>query len=264
MPLRIEDVIHELFRPVGQLETTVDVLEFGDPSAEVKGIATAFVASSDVIRQAAKAGANLLISHEGIFFSHHNNREAIKNDPVAVEKRKLIEETGMAIFRFHDYWHRYQPDGIMAGLIEQLGWQKYIAEYHPASAIIQIPEASVREIAGHLKSKLGVPYVRVVGDLSMICSRIGLLAGYRGGGLTAIPLFEQENLDLIILGEGPEWETPEYVRDAVQQGKRKAIIVLGHAQSEEPGMNYLAGVLRARYPGLPVYFVAEKPLFQII
>ena len=35
-----------------------------------------------------------------------------------------------------------------------------------------------------------------------------------GGGALAIPYFEAEHLDLIITGEGPEGETPEYVRDA--------------------------------------------------
>lgn len=55
----------------------------------------------------------------------------------------------------------------------------------------------------------------------MECQRIGLLAGYRGGGEVVIPLFQNQNLDLIIAGEGPEWESPEYVRDALQQGKKK-------------------------------------------
>ena len=66
-----------------------------------------------------------------------------------------------------------------------------------------------------MKNRLGITYLRAHGDLGMECSKIGLLAGYRGGAQNALPLFDREQLDLIIYGEGPEGETPEYVSDAV-------------------------------------------------
>ena len=94
--------------------------------------------------------------------------------------------------------------------------------------------------------------------------RSGLLAGYRGNGATAIPLFEQEQLDLIIAGEGPEWETPEYVKDAVHQGKRRALILLGHAESEEPGMEALAEQMRAEFPSIPVHFIPAVRTFEVL
>lgn len=45
-----------------------------------------------------------------------------------------------------------------------------------------------------------------MGDLSMECRRVGILVGYRGTGEMIIPLFHKESLDLVIYGEGPEWE----------------------------------------------------------
>ncbi|MNW69316.1 NIF3 (NGG1p interacting factor 3) [compost metagenome] len=79
-----------------------------------------------------------------------------------------------------------------------------------------------------------------------------------------IPLFEQDGLDLIIAGEGPEWETPEYVKDAAAQGRNQALIMLGHAESEAPGMKLLAERLSQQFLGLPVHFVQDRPVFQII
>jgi len=90
------------------------------------------------------------------------------------------------------------------------------------------------------------------------------MAGYRGGGTHAIPLIEKHRLDLVLCGEGPEWETPEYVRDAVRQVRSKALITLGHAESEAAGMKLLADRLQARYPGLPVRYIAEEPIFRIL
>lgn len=79
-----------------------------------------------------------------------------------------------------------------------------------------------------------------------------------------IPLIQNEQLDLIIAGEGFEWETPEYIRDAVQQGKSKALIMMGHAESEASGMKLLADRLAERFPELSVRFVNEKPVYTVI
>ncbi|WP_251549794.1 Nif3-like dinuclear metal center hexameric protein [Neobacillus muris] len=264
MAVTIQQVIGTLMEPAGHLQKTVDTLKWGNPDAEVKGIAVAFMPTHLVIKQAIAMGANLLITHEGEFFSHHDQKDSLENNSVYIEKRRLIEESGIAIFRLHDYIHRYRPDGITAGLIQALGWSSFVEEHQPAATILAIPSMTGREIAGYIKEKLGISYVRAAGDLSITCTRIGLLAGYRGGGALAIPLFEKENLDMIIAGEGPEWETPEYVRDAVYQGKQKALIMIGHAESEESGMKALAEWIKTIYSDLPVSYVPEKPIFQVI
>ncbi|MBW7453839.1 Nif3-like dinuclear metal center hexameric protein [Paenibacillus sepulcri] len=264
MTICINDVLNKLTEPVDRLEQTVDGLESGDPSTAVKGIATTFMATQDVIEQAIAAGANLIISHEGTFYSHHNQGEALQHDPVYQQKQKLVDESCIAIYRFHDYWHRYRPDGIMAGLVEELGWASCVIEHQPAASIVTVPAMTVQEIAECAKRNLDIPYVRVVGDLSLTCTRIGLLAGYRGGGALSIPLLGKENVDLIIAGEGPEWETPEYVRDAVHQQRRKALIMLGHAQSEEPGMKYLSKRIEDWFPAIPVHFISGKHVFRMV
>jgi putative NIF3 family GTP cyclohydrolase 1 type 2 len=264
MTITVQNVTDLLMEPVERLQNTVDTLKSGDPDMEVKGIAIAFMPTYGVIQQAIDMGVNLLITHEGLFYSHHDKTETIGNDSVYQEKRKLIEESGIAIFRLHDYIHRYRPDGITAGLIQALDWQSYVVEHQQAASVLSIPAMSVREIAEYVKRKLGISFVRVVGNVSLPCTRIGLLAGYRGGGNLSIPLFEQEKLDLIIYGEGPEWETPEYVRDAIHQGKQKALILLGHAESEESGMKNLAEWLKEIVPDLPIFYIPEKSLFQVI
>ncbi|MEH7116753.1 Nif3-like dinuclear metal center hexameric protein [Neobacillus vireti] len=264
MVLTVQNVIDRLIEPVGTIQNTVDTLKFGNPNMEVRGIAVTFMATQQVIEQAIKLGVNLLITHEGLFYSHIDNPDILEGSKVVGEKKRLIEESGIAVYRFHDYVHRYQPDGIMAGLIEALEWKSYVEKNEPTSTIVNIPPVTVREIAQYVKTKLGLEFVRTAGELSQNCTRIGLLAGYRGGGTLSIPLFEKENLDLIISGEGPEWETPEFVRDAGYQGKHKALIVLGHAESEEPGMQYLAEWMKTVFPDIPVHFIPEKALFQVV
>lgn len=261
MGITIEEVIERLTRPVGVIENTVDTLKFGSLGMEVTGIAVSFMPTYNVIKKANEMGTNLLITHEGVFYSHWDNDE-FEHRPVYDDKYKLINDSGIAIYRFHDYWHRYQPDGIMQGLLQSLEWESYVEKNQATATVLTIPSMTVKEIAAYVKRKLGIDFVRSVGEISMPCTRIGLLVGYRGSN--AITLFENENLDLVIYGEGPEWETPEYVRDSICFGKDKSLIVLGHAESEEPGMKYLTEVLDGIFPSIPIHFVPVQQNFQVL
>lgn len=179
----------------------MDALEYGHEETLVKGIATTFMATNDVIQQARDLGVNLLITHEGMYYSHHDKKDRWLNDPVYLEKKGLVEKSNMAIFRFHDYFHSYKPDGIMTGLLHSLSWETYIEKDQINASILSLPGMSLGEMAEYVKSKLNISYVRVVGDLSLMCERVGVLVGYRGGGENAIPLYNQEQLDLIISGK---------------------------------------------------------------
>jgi putative NIF3 family GTP cyclohydrolase 1 type 2 len=259
----IQQIIDELIAPVGVLAQTVDTLKFGSADAEVTGIMVAFMPTQFVLEHAIQVGANLVIAHEGLWYAHHDSGET-EDTPVHTAKRRIIKESGLAVFRFHDYIHRYQPDGINEGLVRALGWESSIREHQGVATFIELQEMSLRELADYVKAKLGIPYVRVVGDMEMTCRKLALTTGYRGGGATGIPLLTADNVDVFLCGEGPEWETPEYMRDAVHQGRNKALIVLGHAESEGPGMELLADRLRERYPAVPVHYVQEDPIFTLI
>ncbi len=275
MALTVEQVIMELHRTAPKPEVSVDGLVEGKMDWPVTGIATVFSATHEVIQQAAELGLNLIISHEGHYYSHHTMASR-SHDPVCQNKAALISgvgsgsgngsvnSPGISIYRYHDAIHQMKPDGIMTGLLRELEWDAFVETHHPAASILRLPEIKIEAIARHIKSRLGSPFVRIVGNHTNTCRRVGVLAGYRGGGEQCIPLFHEEELDLIIAGEGPEWETPEYVRDAVAQGISKAFMLIGHAESEQPGMKLLAETLAARYPELPVSFLPNTPLFHLL
>jgi putative NIF3 family GTP cyclohydrolase 1 type 2 len=254
----VQTVIDALIAPVGRLEQTVDTLKCGDPSMPVTGIVTTFMPTQHVLEEALERKANLVIAHEGLFFAHHDEAGEARGGEVYRAKKQFLEESGIAVFRFHDYPHRYKPDAITEGLIRELEWGAYVRKHEPAASLLELPRATLRDIVRYVKEKLDIPHVRYMGDPDMLLTRVGVLVGYRGGAATAVTLFEQEQVELMIYGEGPEWETPEYVRDAIQQGRRRALIVLGHAESEEPGMKALARNLAWQYPGLPVHHIRQQ------
>ena len=66
------------------------------------------------------------------------------------------------------------------------------------------------------------------------------------------------DVELLIVGESNEWETVPYVQDAIELGYRKALIVMGHADSEEEGMNHVTKWLQKFYPTMDIQFIESK------
>lgn|SRR5699024_986515 len=261
--ITIQDVIDKLEEPIRKTEDTVDNLEFGRPDTIVNGVLITFMASYRAIQKANELGVNLIISHEGIFYSHRDIYRLLRNNPVYMEKKRLIQESGLGIYRFHDIIHKYQPDPVTLGLIKSLNWEAYIKKQSSIYTTLKFPLKPLSEIVQYIKNKLGIPFLRVTGNLYTPCEKIGILVGFRGGVENSIPLYEEEDVDLIITGEGPEWETPEYVLDANSQGKEISLITLGHLESEESGMAYFAEILKDKFPSISIHFYPKEKIYTI-
>ena len=246
--------------PGGRLEETVDTVKCGDPAREVKGIVTTFLASTGVIRKTIELGANFIITHEPTFYNHLDEVEKLADDPIYREKRALLDDHGIVVWRFHDHWHRHEPDGIGMGVVKALEWEPYLQVDSPS---ITIPTMTLSELASHLKARLGIATLRVVGDLQMPCRRVALMVGAPGAEWQ-MRWLTRDDVDVLVTGEVHEWETSEYVRDAVAQGRPKALIVAGHANSEEPGMAYLVEWLRPLVPGVQITHVPVGDAFSYL
>lgn len=260
MAYRVNEVIETILKeiPGAPLQETVDTLKSGDGGTEVTGIVTTFIATAGVLRRAVDLGVNFIITHEPTFFNHWDKVDWLADDPVYLAKRALIEENGLVIWRFHDHWHMYEPDGILTGMIKMLGWEKYQDTKH--AELFHIQPAPLSELAVFFKEKLGIPRIRMVGSVEMACQKVAMSVGsYPGEG--QIAALRDLGADVLVCGEASEWQVYEYVRDANGLGLHKGLIVLGHERSEEPGMAYLAGWLKERLPGLPIQHVpAGDPL----
>lgn len=237
---------------------TLDTFKSGDENTPVRGIATTFMATMDVLRKAADAGANFVITHEPSFYNHLDETAWLENDSVYLAKQKFIRDHGLILWRFHDGWHRVQPDGILVGEERRLGWEPFKVEGE--IRIYRLPEQTVQSLATVCKAKVGASSVKVAGNPDALCRTVGLMPG-AVGGRAQIQMLMRPDVDVIVCGESPEWETCEYVRDAAAAGLSKAMIVLGHANSEEAGMAYFSEWLRTRIPAcIPVtHFTAGDP-----
>jgi len=224
---------------------TVDTFKSGNPDDVVTGMAVCMFADMKVLKQAVANKCNLIIVHEPTFYSHLDEAKTLENDPVFQDKIKFINENKLIIWRFHDHIHRTKPDGIYFGMIEKLGWRKNQTD----SSMIRFKfeKQTLSAFISRLKLTFPGSAFRVIGNPGMIVTDVAFSAGAPGTE-THRKLLQENNIDLLVAGEAPEWETYQYVYDAQLQGKNKAVIFLGHAVSEAYGMNYCARWLKGFLP----------------
>ncbi len=240
---------------------TVDVVKAGEAQQACTGVVTSFLGTLAVLRQARALGANLVISHEPVFYNHLDKTDWLAGDRVFEAKKRFLAESGLVVWRAHDTWHTLRPDPVTAGTIALLGWSAYAK---PAGGeVCEIPAVAVAELARQLKQKLGSHGVRFVGDPALRVRRVGLNVG-ASGGESHLRMLRETDVDALVGGELHEWETSEYVRDSIAAGWPRAVIVVGHQASEEAGMRALADWLRPRLAGLLVTHLPAGDAFTYV
>jgi putative NIF3 family GTP cyclohydrolase 1 type 2 len=215
-----------------------------------------------VIQRAAASGKNLVITHEPTFYSHQDQTADLErhNDAVLAEKQAFIRDHHMIVWRFHDHWHRRKPDGIQFGMTHALGWEKF---QDPSNAhLFTIPETTLGNLAASVKHKLDIVALRVVGDRNMKLTKVAMLPG-AGGSASQIRMLERDDVEALLIGEVPEWETVEYVADAATEHKHKALLLLTHIPSEQAGMEECTRWLKTFVSEVPVEFVPARQPFWL-
>ena len=234
------------------IPNTVDVIKEGNPDTQITGIVTCMFATMEVLKQAVNKNCNLIIVHEPLYYNHLDETKQFQNDPVFLEKKRFISDHKLVIWRFHDYIHSMKPDGIETGMVAKLGWKNYAVNGSTNQFVL--PETTLKELLKNLKQIFPKNTFYVVGDPEMKLSKVRFAAGAPGSA-THIRLLEDKNVDVIIGGEAQQWETYEYTRDAVDQGRKKAVIFLGHIPSEEAGMDYCSTWLKSFIKDIPIIFI---------
>lgn len=240
-------------------EQTVDKLIAGSLETPVKGIATTMMATLDVLQRAAAAGRNMVITHEPTFYSHQDTVDQLKDDPTYQFKLDFIRKNNLVSFHFHDHWHGRRPDGINAGMVHELGWEKFADERNPR--LFSFPSTPLARFARDMQSRLKIRTLRVVGDPQLAVHRAIASWGYVSQ-FPGIPLLARPDIDVLIVGETREWEVVEYAQDMIASGLKKALILLGHVVSEQAGMKYCAEWLKPLIPEVPIEFIpAAEPFW---
>jgi putative NIF3 family GTP cyclohydrolase 1 type 2 len=255
--MQITEIIQLVGGPAAK-EGGCDRLIAGRADQVATSVVVTFLATRAVLERAVALGANLVITHEPTYFQDERHG-FISNDPIADAKRAFIEQHRLTIWRCHDWWHRFPGDGILIGMSRQLGWSS--GQLPGQRELFDLPQpTTLSALAADVKSRLGIGMVKLIGRPDMPLRRVGLSCGCPGWERHRA-ILRSEGVDALVCGELREWETCEYVRDSAAAGHDQGLIVLGHCNSEEAGMRYLAEWLQERI-SVRVHFVpAGDPFY---
>jgi putative NIF3 family GTP cyclohydrolase 1 type 2 len=233
-----------------------DTFKAGKPETEVKGIATTFMATLDLLQRAHAAGMNMVVTHEPTFWSDTDAVKDLTGDPIYQFKVDFCEKNNIVVWRFHDHWHARKPDGQFVGLGRALGWEGH--EIAPNQHRYKLPPTTLGALAADVQKHLGARTMRVVGDPKAKVSTVQMGVGYN------IPRISPD-VDVVVGGESPETggalDDTEYVLDAAFFGRNKGQIILGHEISEDPGMEDCAIWLRTFISEVPIQWIRTNEPF---
>src|SRR6185503_13880277 len=79
-------------------ETAIDDFLYGSPDIELKNIAVTMMATQEVLEKAVKRNCNLIITHEPLFYNHHNKTQNLLNDAVYKAKEEYLRNNRLCVF----------------------------------------------------------------------------------------------------------------------------------------------------------------------
>lgn len=255
---------------------TRDKILFGDPNVECTGIVTTIYASVDVIKKAHELGANLIIAHEALLWNHGDHSDWLEEsqNKTYLEKKRLMQEYGIVVWRFHDYIHsgiKHNDgyiDGIFYGLAQELGWQNAVLKDALDSAVyFECETTSAREVGKQLIKTFNLKGLKCVGNLDAKVNKILICGHVNEGGNSndLITKIDKNDINLMIPLELIDFTLTEYVKDSAQLGMDRCILAPGHFNIEEPGMKYMEKWLDKALPEtIPFKYVQAGDMYDFL
>jgi putative NIF3 family GTP cyclohydrolase 1 type 2 len=250
MPVVVADIQHWL-KSLCEDDFPEDTIAAGDPAKPVERVLTCWYPNRAVRQAARDFRADLIVMHEVHVLDQPRQDPGCPHAddwPVNQESLAFFEETGMALIRSHRTQDCFSIPYVLAARLQlgapvvASGWKGY--EF---TQVYEVAPVAFGELATRFKERLGQTTVRVSpGWNGRQVSRLGLgwggISHYRN--LQYVELLREAGAEVIVAGEVDEYAI-EYYRDA-----GLGWIELGHYATEVLGMEHLAHVLAAHFPGL--------------
>jgi len=239
-------------------DKTVDHFMHGDPDVDVTGIAVTWLATNAVLREAARLGANFVISHEGAFYPTYSG--SASGDRHHAEKRRLLDELGITLMRCHDTWDRMPEVGIPDAWARFLGFPAEPRPVHSFYRACLVGSSTVAQLAERVLEKvrpLGQQWVGIVGDRSAPVERMAVGTG----AITKLSDMHDLNPD-VVLATDDGISTTAAGLWSLDLGV--PLLIVNHATAELPGMMALAGYIERQFPGVPVHYLPCQFPFPVV
>ena len=254
--LRVKDVARYIEKEIAPLKYSLpgdrNGLEFGSLDNELKGIVTCWSPTLTVVEKAVSNNANLIISHEWLFYEYMGNKWLEKENWTFAKQANLrrlqsLSRNNITVLKYHSNWD-VAPGGTADSFGEYLGFKNLVKKGKLIRVYKEKP-ILLKELADLVAKKLKVASVEVSGDRNEEIRYIGTAIGGLGQIFTYPDDFADSQAKVLIFGEMLEY-TKIY---AYESGY--SYIVTSHEASEMPGMLKLATLLRRKFPNITASYL---------
>lgn len=151
--------------------------------------------------------------------------------------------------------------------MKELGWEAYRLDDPLKPLLYRIPLRPLRELSRQLLDAFGLRGLRLVGDPETVVSTVFLCEHVFGDERDRETILRAAVCggDLLVAFEIVDWTLSACVRDAAQLGMPRAILEMGHFNTEELGMKHIARWLPALLgEPIPVRYLPSGDSFSYI
>lgn len=221
----------------------------GNEEAEVKKVLVALDATLDVVQEAVRLGAQMIVTHHPMMLE---GLKQINSSTIVGQKVMQLVENGIALYSAHT-----NLDGAKEGLSTLLGHTlelknrdilKEIGEDGGIGQIGELESMSLRKLCHYIKDKLGISHLRLVGDPERVVSKI---ATSPGSSMYFAPMAYEAGAEVFITGDLKYHDAQDY------KEKGMALIDAGHYGTEHIVVYMLADLLKEWFEGLEVIIAKE-------
>ena len=217
----------------------------GDPDAEVTGVLTTLDITLQAVQQAARTGANLIISHHPVIFSPLRRLTA---DSVPYQ----LAQHGIAALCLHTNLDK-AAGGVNDTLIAALGWPAATMAADGLCRVVTLPAPlAPQDFAEAIARRLNTA-VRVYTGGRSVCT-VGVCSG--AGGDCLLPLSEQ--VDAVLTGEIKHHEWLAFAAAGI------TAVEAGHYATEIVAADALRYAMGEAFPALRVDAFAQLAPYRTI
>ena len=156
-------------------------------------------------------------------------------------------------------------DGIFYGVMVTLGWEKYLSCDPARPMVFELPETPVKEIGRQIIEKFRLTGLKMLGNTEAKVRKVAIAGHILGGDNDTITWIEQEGIELVIAMELIDFTVSEYIRDSAMLQRPKAILAVGHFNTEEPGMEYMVRYIpEALGTAIPCRYIQSGDMYEFM
>ncbi len=235
-----------------------NALVFGNEDDVVKGIVIVWKPTINIIKKAVELKANVIISHESLFYEYKpylTKGRNIFTIPANLKKIELLTKYKINVIRYHTKWDDAE-NGNNDTLLKLLDLE--LIEKYPCMRIAKLKKPlRAIDFAKLVKERLKSPYVKFVGNKEKLIERVLIIAGAGAKNISFLDFALQKRCDAIVSGDSiADTQYFSYENDLV-------LIDPGHQYLEQWGMKSLAEILEKKL-NVPVYFIENENVVSVL